>query len=45
MKEAFPEMADYDLVALFPLGYPAEGDEPAPKHFERKPAEELVSHL
>ena len=45
VKEAFPEMADYDLVALFPLGYPAEGDEPAPKHFERKLAEELVSHL
>ena len=45
VKEAFPEMADYDLVALFPLGYPAEGDEPAPKHFERKPAEELVSYL
>ncbi|OUO47274.1 nitroreductase [Olsenella sp. An285] len=45
VKEAFPETADYDLVALFPLGYPAEGDEPAAKHFERKPKEELVSRL
>ena len=45
VKEAFPEMADYDLVAHFPLGYPAEGDEPAAKHFERKPVEEVVSRL
>ena len=45
VKEAFPEMADYDLIALFPLGYPAEGDEPSPKHLERKPMDELVTRI
>lgn len=45
VKEAFPEMAPYDLVALFPLGYPAEGDEPAAMHFKRRPEGELVSRL
>ena len=45
VKEAFPEMADYDLVALFPLGYPAEDAEPAPMHFKRRPADELVIRI
>lgn len=45
VKEAFPEMADYDLIALFPLGYPAPEGGPAPKHAERKPAYELVTRI
>lgn len=45
VQEAFPETAGYDLVALFPLGYPAEGDEPSPRHFERKGVEELVTRV
>lgn len=45
VQEAFPETAGYDLVALFPIGYPADGAEPAAKHFERRPIEELVTRL
>ena len=45
VKEAFPETAGYDLVALFPLGHPAENDEPSARHFERKEEGELVSRL
>ena len=45
VKEAFPETADYDLVALFPIGYPAPDAEPSPRHAERRPAEELVSRI
>ena len=45
VKEAFPEMAPYDLVALFPLGYPAPEGGPAPKHLERKSVDELVTRL
>ena len=45
VKEAFPEMALYDLVALFPLGYPAPEGGPAPKHLERKSVDELVTRL
>lgn len=45
MKEAFPEMADYDLVALFPIGYPAADAAPAARHLERKDVAELVGRL
>ena len=45
VAEAFPETVGYDLVALFPLGYPAPEGGPAPKHFERRPAAELVARL
>lgn len=45
VQEAFPETADYDLVALFPIGYPAPDAEPSPRHAERRPAEELVSRI
>jgi len=45
MKELFPEMAEYDLVALFPIGYPADDATPADRHNQRKVKEELVSYL
>ena len=47
VKEAFPQTAGYDLVALFPLGYPAEGEAGAPsaRHTQRKPVDELVTQL
>jgi len=45
VKAAFPEMEDYDLIGMFPIGYPAENAEPAPKHFESKPLEDVVSYL
>lgn len=47
VKEAFPQTAGYDLIAIFPLGYPAEGEEGAPsaRHGERRATDELVSRL
>lgn len=45
LKEAFPQMAPYDLVALFPLGYPAQDGGPAGKHFERRDVGELTDRL
>lgn len=45
VKEAFPETQPYDLVALFPIGYPADDAAPAPKHFERRPVDELVTRI
>lgn len=45
VHEAFPETEGYDLVALFPIGYPADGAEPAAKHFERRSASELVTRV
>ena len=45
LAEAFPEMAGFDLVAIFPLGYPAPEGGPAPMHEKRRPKDELVTRL
>ncbi len=45
LKAAFPEMAEYDMVALFPIGYAAEDAKPAPRHTQFKPYDELVGRL
>ena len=43
LKKACPQLEGYDLIAVFPIGYPDE--EPSPKHFQRKSAEQLVTEL
>ena len=45
VHEAFPETEGYDLVALFPIGYPDDDASPAEHHFSRKPAAELVTRV
>lgn len=45
LKEQYPEMRDYDLIALFPIGYSAEGGQPSVRHFERKSQEEVLEVL
>lgn len=45
LQEIYPETAGYDLVAILPVGYAAEGAAPGPNHAKTKPAEELVSYL
>ena len=45
LKAAFPEMIPYDMIALFPLGWPAEEAKPSRLHEDRKPAEESVARL
>ncbi|MBR1437548.1 MAG: nitroreductase family protein [Synergistaceae bacterium] len=45
VKELFPEMKDYDLIALFPIGYPSDDAEPSERHFIRKSMAEMVSYL
>ncbi|MBQ6971695.1 MAG: nitroreductase family protein [Synergistaceae bacterium] len=45
VKELFPAMKDYDLVALFPIGYPADDAMPADRHYLRKSMDEIVSVL
>ena len=44
-KELFPDMKDYDLVALFPIGYPADDAMPSDRHTLRKSPEEMVKFL
>ncbi len=45
LKELCPEMKDYQLIAIFPIGYPAENAEPSPRHTERKTEAEIVEIL
>ena len=45
LKDLFPEMKDYDIVAVFPLGYAADDAKPSPRHTERRSQDELVAVL
>ena len=45
VRAAFPETQGYDLIALFPVGYPAADAQPSPRHFERRSEEEAVARL
>ena len=45
LKAAYPQMQDLDLVAILPIGYPAENAEPAPRHNIRREEAELVISL
>ena len=45
LAAAFPEMEPYEMVALLPVGYPADDAEPTPRHEQYKPYDELVGRL
>ena len=43
--ELFPDMKGWDLVALFPVGWPADDAMPSDRHTLRKSASDIVSVL
>ncbi len=45
LQSLYPEMKDYHLIALFPIGYAAEDAAPSPRHFKRKSFEEIAEIL
>ena len=45
MQELFPEMQGYELIAVFPVGYPAENAKPSNRHEERRSVAEAVVEL
>ena len=45
VREAFPEMTGYDLVAMFPVGYPAVDAMPSERHSLRKSMDDMVKFL
>lgn len=45
LKELFPEMADYELIAVFPVGYPAQDAKPHVRHEDRRSVSEAVAEL
>ena len=45
LQELFPEMQGYELIAAFPVGYPAVDAKPHIRHEDRRPLEEVVVEL
>ena len=45
LQEKCPEMKEYDLVAIFPVGYGADDAAPSPRHTQRKEISDMVSIL
>ena len=45
LKSMYPEMQDYTLTAIFPIGYAAEEGGPSPRHEMRKSHEEILVTL
>ena len=45
LRELFPQMKGYEIVALFPIGYPADDAKPSDRHEASKSVEELVEVL
>lgn len=45
LHEQFPQMDGYEMIALFPTGYAAEGAHPSHMHNDRKDKSELVEVL
>lgn len=45
LQELFPEMQGYELVAIFPIGYPADGAKPSNRHEDRKNISDAVTEL
>lgn len=45
LQSLYPEMKEYHLIALFPIGYAAEDAAPSDRHFRRKAPREIVEIL
>ena len=45
LQELFPEMKNYELIAVFPIGYPADGVKPSNRHEDRRNISDAVKEL
>ena len=45
LKESFSELDDYNLIAIFPIGYKAVDAEPSPRHLVRKDINDFYKKL
>lgn len=45
LQELIPEMKGYEIVAIFPIGYAAEGAKPSNRHEERRAISDAVTEL
>ena len=45
LQELFPQMKEFEMIALFPIGYAAEDAKPSPRHTERRAVEDVLEVL
>ena len=45
LQELIPEMKNYKMIALFPIGYPAEDAKPSNRHEDRRAVSEVVTEI
>ena len=45
LQQLCPECQGLDLIAIFPVGYPADNAAPSPRHTERKSPDSLLIRL
>ena len=45
LQELIPEMKNYEMIALFPIGYPAEDAKPSNRHEDRRAVSEVVTEI
>lgn len=45
LQQLFPEMKCHELIAVFPIGYPADDAKPSNRHEDRKNISEIVTEL
>ncbi len=45
LQSLYPEMKEYELTAIFPVGYAAAEGGPSPRHFVRKNRDEMLETL
>lgn len=45
LKKEFPVLEEMKILAVLPLGYPAEDAEPAPWHTMRRPLEKVAKYI
>lgn len=45
LQGIYPQLKDYDLIAIFPIGYAHEDSTPSVRHFERKDPKDVVVEL
>ena len=45
LQELFPEMQGYELIAVFPIGYPDDDAKPSNRHEDRRNISDVVTEL
>lgn len=45
LKSQFPQLKNYSIVAIFPIGYPSDAVKPSPIHNESKTIDNVLENI